>query len=102
MFIDMVHWNEGEARERVWQSWERAPASPQEVTRMEEVFGWLRFVPMTERKMLETWASTTARGLSVSATIRKGGLSRTTFYRHRDRAAQRIADRLNKQGVEVR
>jgi hypothetical protein len=101
-FTDIVHWDSGEQRERVWQSWERAPASPQEVTRMEESFGWLRWVPMTERKMLEAWASTTARGLSVSATIRKGGLSRTTFYRHRDRAAQRIADRLNKQGVTAR
>ena len=69
---------------------------------MEESFAWLRWVPMTERKMLEAWASTTARGLSVSGVIRKQGLSRTTFYRHRDRAAQRIADRLNAQGVQVR
>ena len=101
-FTDIVHWDSGEQRDRVWQSWERAPASPQEVTRMEESFGWLRWVPMVERKMLEAWASATARGLSVSATIQKGGLSRTTFYRHRDRAAQRIADRLNKQGVTAR
>ena len=101
-FADIVHWDSGEQRERVWQSWERAPASPQEVTRMEESFAWLRWVPMTERKMLETWASVTARGLSVSAAIRKAGLSRTSFYRHRDHAAQRIADRLNRQGVQVR
>jgi hypothetical protein len=96
-FTDIVHWDSGEQRERVWQSWERAPASPQEVTRMEESFGWLRWVPMVERKMLEAWASATARGLSVSAVIRKGGLSRTTFYRQRDSGAQRIADRLNAQ-----
>ena len=101
-FTDIVHWDSGEQRERVWQSWERAPASPPEVTRMEEAFAWLRWVPMTERKMLETWASVTARGLSVSAAIRKSGLSRTGFYRHRDRAAQRIVDRLTRTSVEVR
>jgi hypothetical protein len=101
-FTDIVYWNEGEQRERVWQSWERTPASPPEVTRMEESFGWLQAVPLVERRCLEAWAQATATHRSVSAMLRKRGLKRSTFYRHRDRAASRIADRLNVQGVQVR
>jgi hypothetical protein len=101
-FTDIVHWDSGEQRQRVWQSWERAPASPQEVTRMEEAFGWLQWVPMTERRCLEAWAQAVAAHRSVSALLAKRGLKRSTFYRHRDHAAQRIADRLNKQGVIAR
>jgi len=101
-FVDIVHWHEGEQRERVWQSWERTPASPPEVTRMEESFGWLQAVPLVERRCLEAWAQATATHRSVSAMLRKRGLKRSTFYRHRDRAASRIADRLNVQGVQVR
>jgi len=96
-FSDMVSWPEGEAREQVWRSWERAPASPQEVSRMEQAFGWLQWAPMTERRCLEAWAQATATRRSVSAMINKRGLKRSSFYRHRDSAAQRIAERLNAQ-----
>lgn len=83
---------------RVWESWERGSgATSVEVSRMEEAFGWLRWVPMVERKALEAWASAAAARRSVSAMINKRGLKRSSFYRHRDRAAQRIADRLNAQ-----
>jgi hypothetical protein len=99
---DKVHWSGAEERERVWRSWERAPASAREVSKMEESFSWLRWVTTVEREVLEAWASTVARNLSVSAMIGKRGLKRTSFYRHRDHAAQRIADRLNAQGVTAR
>jgi hypothetical protein len=97
-FVDVVYWNEGEQRERVWESWERsASVSPQEITRMETAFLWLRLVPITERRCLEAWAKAAARGFNVKRMI-KGTWSRSTFYRQRDHAAQIIADNLNKHG----
>jgi len=59
-------------------------------------------VPMVERRCLEAWALATATRRSVRALLAKRGLKRSTFYRNRDRAASRIADRLNVQGVQVR
>jgi hypothetical protein len=95
-FVDVVYWNEGEQRERVWESWERsANVSPQEITRMEAAFGWLQWVPMEERRNLEAWALATATRRSVSAILRKRGLPRTSFYRLRDKAADSIAAKLN-------
>ena len=92
-FSDIVHWNSGEQREQVWRSWERAPASPQEVTRMEEAFGWLQH---REARELEIWAKCVALGLSLSAAMKHKGWSRTSFYRKRDASAQALADRLNR------
>jgi hypothetical protein len=101
-FADIVHWDAGEQRERVWRSWERSPAAPAEVTRMEEAFGWLRWVPMRERQALEAWAQAAATRRSVSALLAKRGLKRSTFYRQRDNAARRIADKLNREGLTAR
>jgi hypothetical protein len=101
-FVDMVYWDEGEASERVMQSWERTDASPQEVTRMEDAFEWLRWLPIAERQMLTSWAFATATHRSVTAIMNKRSLKRTSFYRLRDRAADRIAYRLNQSGVQVR
>ena len=101
-FADLVYWNEGEQRERVWESWERsAGVSPQEITRWEETFAWLRWVPLTERRALEAWAAASARGLKVRRMIR-GRWTPSTFYRQRDNASAMIADRLNKDGVQVK
>jgi hypothetical protein len=97
---EAVHWHD--ARERVLDDWERAPgAYPIEVTMMEEAIDWLRWVPLGERHALEAWAKATARGLNRRRMIR-GQWKVTTFYRLRDRAAERIAERLNREGVQVR
>jgi hypothetical protein len=102
-FVDQLHWGDDDARKRVWESWERGSgATSAEVSRMEQAFGWLQWVPMTERRCLEAWAMATATRRSVSAILAKRGLKRSTFYRHRDSAARRIVDRLNRTGVEVR
>ena len=95
-FVDVVYWNEGEQRERVWQSWERsASVSPQEITRWEESLAWLTWLPDDERQSLHAWALAAATNRSVSAILRKRGLARTSFYRLRDKAADSIAARLN-------
>jgi hypothetical protein len=100
-FTDMLHWDD--ARERVWQSWERAKGVyPYEVSLMEEALDWLRWLPIGERRCLASWALASARGLSVRAMLDKRHWSRTTFYRKLDQAAQAISDRLNAQGVVVR
>jgi hypothetical protein len=101
-FVDMVGWDTGEASERVLRSWEKTPASPQEVTRMEQAFEWLMHLSTKEARELEIWAKCTAFGLSLSAAMKHRGLSRTTFYRKRDQMAGHLADRLNRQGVAVR
>lgn len=97
---DKVHWDD--ARERIWHDWENAKgAYPVEVSMMEEALDWLRYVPLVERRVLEAWAAATAKGLNVRRMIR-GRWAPTTFYRQRDSASARIAERLNKQGVQVR
>jgi len=100
-FADRVGWDD--ARQRVWESWERAKgAHPSEVSRMEQALLWLEWLPINDRRCLAAWALAVSGNRSVSAILVKRRMSRTTFYRNRDRAAQRIADRLNKDGVQVR
>lgn len=100
-WTDVLHWTD--ARQRVWDSWERAKgADPSEVSRMEEAIDWLRWVPMGERRCLEAWARAAAKGLNVSRMVEIRRWSRSTFYRKRDHAAHTIAERLNSQGVVVR
>jgi hypothetical protein len=100
-FTEMMHWDD--ARERVWNAWENAKgAYPIEVSRMEEAQAWLVWLPEVERRYLDAWAVASARSLSVSAMLGKRHIPRRTFYRVIERAAQRIAERLNKQGVQVR
>jgi hypothetical protein len=101
-FAEFVGWGP-DARERVWEAWEAAKGTlPFEVTRMEESFDWLRYLPSGERTCLSTWALSEARGLNITGIIEKRRWSRSTFYRKRDAGAARIADRLNAQGVMVR
>jgi hypothetical protein len=100
-FADRVHWTD--ARQRVWESWEKSRGVyPYEVSRMEESFSWLRWLHDGERRCLAAWALASARGFSVRAMLDKRRWSRSTFYRRIDEAAQRIADRLNTEGVQVR
>jgi hypothetical protein len=101
-FADYVGWGP-DARERVWEAWERAKGVlPYEITRWEETVGWLQYLPPGERTCLSTWALSEARGLNISAIIEKRRWSRTVFYRKRNAGAARIAERLNAQGVVVR
>lgn len=100
-FTDMLHWDD--ARQRVWDSWSKSRGVySYEVTRMEEAFDWLRWLPEGERRCLAAWALCSARGLNVKRMIEKRRWSRTTFYRQIDKAASYIADRLNREGVQVR
>ena len=103
-FHEMVGWDEGETRARNWQSWENAKgAFPFEVSRMEETFDWLRYIAKDERDCLEAWARGAVKGTPVRKILRKhGGWTKTTFYRSIDKAVQRIAARLNSEGVQVR
>jgi hypothetical protein len=97
---EMVHWDD--ARDRVLDQWERASgAYPIEVSMMEEAIDWLRWVPLNERRALEAWAKAKAKGIAVRRMIR-GQWPVTTFYRLCDHALATIADRLNKQGVQLR
>lgn len=101
-FTDVLHWDD--ARERVWNAWENVKgAEPIDVSKMEEAQAWLSWLAdIDERRYLAAWSLASARGMSVRAIIEKRGIPRTTFYRVIDRAACRIAERLNKQGVQVR
>jgi hypothetical protein len=96
---EAVHWHD--ARERVLDGWERAQPFPAEVTMMEEAIEWLRWLPLEERHALEAWAMAKARGLNKRRMMR-GRWTVTTFYRLRDRGTERIAERLNRQGVQIR
>jgi hypothetical protein len=98
-FADIVHWEPG----AVMETWSTAKGVySYEVTKMEEAFAWLPILPEGERRCLTAWAMASSRGLSVRAMIEKRHWSRTTFYRRIEQAAERIADRLNRQGVVVR
>lgn len=104
-FVDVMHWNNpGDgAREREWQRWERAKgAFPVEVSRMEEAYEWLRWLPDGERRCLDTWAKCEAFARPVAREMRKLGFRKTTFYRKVNDGSLRIACRLNAQGVVVR
>jgi hypothetical protein len=100
-FHDMMFWDD--ARDRVLDQWAAAKgAYPHEVSLMEQALDWLRWLDSGERRCLEAWAFTTARGISLTRILEKRRWSRSTFYRLRDRAASRIADRLNREGVQIR
>jgi hypothetical protein len=100
-FRDMLHWSDH--RERVWDDWARAKGVfAWEITRMDEAIEWLRWLDVAERRCLAAWATGKARGLNVRAIIRSRGWKPRSFYRAVDNAAERIAERLNKQGVQVR
>jgi len=104
-WTDVVHWtNPGDtARDRNWQSWENAKGVYSwEVSCMYEAFDWLLWLPADDRIKLQAWAFATSRGMSRRAMLDKRGLKRTTFYRQIDKAAQHIADRLNKESVQMR
>jgi hypothetical protein len=100
-FADRVYWTD--ERERVWQSWEHAKgADAIEVTRMEEAQAWLSWLPRDELQCLDAWAKCEAFGIPVAKAMRRIGFKKTTFYRKRDDASQRIACRLDREGVQVR
>lgn len=100
-FSDVLHWDD--ARERVWKSWENAKgAYSWEVSRMEETFSWLGWLPPLERRDLQAWAFAKAYHIPVARIMRRHRLTKTQFYRRRDAGAQAIADRLNKDRVTVR
>jgi hypothetical protein len=103
-FEDMVHWDAGEASARVLERWEAARgASARDVSLMEEAWTWLPWLnDLEERIYLQAWAFSAAYGRNMTAIRRKRRISKTTFYRAVDRAARRIADRLNEHGVVVR
>ena len=100
-FTEVMHWTD--ARQRVWENWAQAKgALPHEVSMMDEAFCWLGWLEDGERRCLAAWCLATARDMSVSAILRQKSWHRTTFYRKRDQGAARIADRLNREGVQVR
>jgi hypothetical protein len=104
-FTDMLHWNNPQdgVRDREWKRWENAKAAfPIEISMMEEAYAWLLWLPKDERQCLEDWCKCEAFDVLVSKVMRKHGFKKTTFYRKRDDASNRIADRLNTQGVVVR
>jgi hypothetical protein len=103
-FHEMVGWDEGETRLRNWQSWENAKgAFSYEISRMEEAFGWLRWLSQIECDYLTAWALGKIKGTPRRKILRKhGAWTKTTFYRTIDNAVQLIATRLNGEGVQVR
>ena len=97
-FRDQMHWNNpgDNARDRKWQEWENArTVAPSEVTRMDETFDWLRWVPDHERKALEIYAKAEVLGTPLIRALRYRGWKKTQFYEHLKQGAKRIADRLN-------
>jgi Domain of unknown function (DUF6362) len=100
-FAEVMHWDD--ARQRVWDNWAQSKGVfPNEVSRMEEAIGWLSWLDEGERRCLAAWALASSRGLSVRAMLGKRKWSRSTFYRKVEDAVARIAERLNKQGAQVR
>jgi hypothetical protein len=97
-FRDQMHWNNpgDSARDRKWNEWENArDVAPAEVTRMEEAFAWLPWLPAYERRYLEAWAKAQALGVPIRRMLKYRGWPITTFYRGRDSAVARIVARLN-------
>ena len=101
-FQDMLHWDD--ARERVWQSWAQSKGGVHafEISRMEEVQGWLLLVEEGERRCLGVWALAAARGIPIRKVLRRRGWSKSTFYRKVDGGAAHIAAILGARGVAVR
>jgi len=103
-FEDLIGWSD-EARQAVWEDWERAKgAFPYEVTRYEEVVGWMPILAdhPGEQRCLVVWAKLEAKRMSIRKALRKKGWPRSTFDRRREAGASRIADHLNSHGVAVR
>jgi Domain of unknown function (DUF6362) len=101
-FTDVLHWDD--ARERVWKSWERPQvASSIEISRMDEAMQWLNYLSVEqERRALQGWAAASANRLPLRKVLRQFNEAPSTFYRYRNLAAERIAGRLNYDGVTVR
>ncbi len=102
---DQVHWNNpgDTARDRKWKSWEQhGGASPTEISRMEEAFGWLIWLKLDTRKKLEAFVWKKATGINIRPILGRQRIAKTTFYRDVSNATQTIALRLNGQGVQVR
>jgi DNA-directed RNA polymerase specialized sigma24 family protein len=101
-FADMVYWTDGRAR--VWDDWARAKGVfSWEMSRMEEALGWLHnWLSGDERQYLGAWTHSEVYGWSITRMTARRGVSRSTFYRTLDRAAERIAARLNAEGVMIR
>lgn len=97
-FRDQMHWNNpgDNARDRKWQEWASARnVSPPEITRMDEAFSWLRWLPDHQRKALETYAKAEVIGMPLIGVLRYRRIKKTQFYEHLKQGTQRIADRLN-------
>lgn len=104
-FADVVGWDNPHdgASDRVLQSWAHAKGVYSwEVSRMDEAIDWLRWLDVLGRRQLAAWAAAKARGIPIRKVLRREGWAPRTFYRAIDNAAAKIADRLNKQGVQVR
>jgi hypothetical protein len=97
-FADRVA--QGEApRADLWRAWARAGGlSPEEVARMDQALDWPRrfLLPAhaVEAKCLLGWALTRAQGRSLCAVLRSRRFARSTFLRHADAGAARIAAAL--------
>ena len=100
-FVEMLHWDD--ARQRVWDDWTKAKGVYSfEVSRMDEAINWLGWCDVGERRCLAAWAASKARNLPIRKVLKHHGWSPTTFYRAIEKAADRIAIKLNQQGVQVR
>jgi hypothetical protein len=98
-FRDQMHWNNpgDSARDRKWSEWENARnVAPAEVSRMEEAFEWLRWLPAGERRCFEAWAKAKVVGLPLRKVLKYRGWTVTTFYSRVDGGARRIAEKLNR------
>jgi hypothetical protein len=101
-FADHVGWPD--ASQRIWTKWENAcSASPQEITRMDEAFAWLRDLRdhRDEQRCLARWAVARARHMPVTVMLRREPWSRTHFYRLMIRGSELVAHRLNAQMFAV-
>lgn len=102
-FADVVFWEDASAR--VWESWGRpSSASSAEVSRMEQALSWLEWLPEGERRCLQVWAHcSTARRMKLRRVIHsRFQCSPQTFYKKCTLGANRIAAKLNHEGIPVR
>ena len=99
----------GEAPGRqVWHEWARlAGATATAISRLEEALSWLGQIAVgrahrADAVRLLAWAYCVAHNRPLEALLQRRGWTRAAFYRSADRAAERIAARLNASGVAVR
>lgn len=101
-FAEVVHWTD--ARDRVWEQWARTRGVlPHEFDRWQETVGWfgiLRDYP-EERDCLAQWAILRARRRPLHLALRRYSGSRSSFYRAVEAGSDRIACRLNVDGVDI-